>query len=819
LQRHHSIYKVLLLQNALLDALITAVFTARNMALIAIGGYGRRERCLYSDIDILFLADDEIALQNEQLLEFIDLLQALEVKSGYSVHTPVSLMEAARKDMHLLTSLIDMRFVCGSHRIYDYIHQQFIHKHGLPDRQTFLKAKYQEQLRRDQRFPINQQPDIKNTIGNLRYLHTIHWILNYADPSADYRDLLEQHIINEDEFDHLAAAHRFLNALRFYLHILYRRDENRLLIADQRQIAAFFGYDSDNAKAAIEGFMQHYYQCIRQVKFINRIVFSVLRHNFKAAVKRIDQTLYTQDSMLISKHENYPHKLKYILEPFVYFASREDISALSADICRNINRLLSAKNSSIEISARLSVQFLSLFHHPHKLRKTLSLMTDLGVLEVIIPEFGAAKGQMQFDLYHQYTVDRHTIEIIAELAAMRSGRAVDFPLTQTLMADYDKPELLYLAGLFHDIGKGSGQDHSEYGAAIAKKYMAKWSVATKDAELIVWLVKEHLLITRTIKKQDLDDSEVIAAFCRQLKNLHYLVSLVILTVADIKATDHRLWNNWQATLIGELYQKATACFQQNHSPKNILSHYQQLKQKLTKIDLNKMLPLWQRLPARYFKEQTLNILWWQTRCLLRHIDTEKALHVDGAYLKEEEKTIIFITGYCDQNPLCRITSILYDFGLNITGAQFFTAKDGRILYAFYVTDLEGISLHSIKIRRIAAKLTTMLQDDRRYYRHSNRSYLATIESRRIETKVNLYAEKDKPYTRIVIKTADRAGLLSDLCYFFQRESLIIVRAKILTLNQVAQDIFYVQNQHHEALTHVGNRQEIKEKLVQFLNKT
>ena len=280
ISRQHSIYKILLTYNKHIDRLLRCFSPGLdNISVIAIGGYGRKERILYSDIDLLFLAKDEKFLHNHQLFEYIDVLQSLPIRIGYCTHNFDSLITYANNDLHLLTAITDARFICGDNAGMIYLEKKLKRKTDIPSFNDFLARKCQEQQTRDQKHPINYTPDIKKTVGNLRYLHTIHWLFNYMCPGDTISAVVEKKYIGQHEFDVLKQAHRFLSEIRFYLHVFYQRDENRLLLDSQQEIIKFFNHANNQSDQCIDPFMHQYYKAIHAVSRINHMIISALRNN------------------------------------------------------------------------------------------------------------------------------------------------------------------------------------------------------------------------------------------------------------------------------------------------------------------------------------------------------------------------------------------------------------------------------------------------------------------------------------------------------------------------------------------------------------
>ena len=829
LKKSHSIYKTLLWYNKQVDQLLCSVFPAsNNITLIAIGGYGRKERALYSDLDLLILASDESVLQANEVLHFIHILQAAPVKVGYSVHTCQSALTTTKEDLNFLTAIIDMRFVSGCSLLFDKLHQEILAKAHFPSANAFIQQKYQEQLQRDERYPIDQQPDIKNSIGALRYLQTVHWLLAYMHPQATLQYLVDQAYLTKDELKRLVKAHRFLCALRFYLHILHNRQENRLLISVQEEVADFFIIDPakslKTANAKIEYFMQNYYCTVRDVKLINRMLLASFSSVNSKQAQVLDGGFIIRGNVLVSHDESYPKTLLEVMNICQLFNKYSEIFTIDAQLLRGMHQVVEQQKKNKRPGYDVHQRFLALFDTSGQIKRVLSLMTDLGVFELIIPEFTLARGQMQFDLYHQYTVDRHTIEVIDELQKMMNGSEGDnFPILQSSIESYPAIKLLFIAALFHDIGKGSGIDHAKYGAKIAKEYGFKWQLKQDEIELIIWLVKAHLLFSNTVKRKDIYDEEVIKEFAKTVGSIYYLDSLLILTVADIKGTNKGLWNGWLKSSFKQLYLRAREYLLKNRVL-TIKEQVQQVQQAVSaKIDdkklLERMRSFWVQMPARYFTEQSPDAIAWQSQKVLQPLSATVVVY--AGHLNANEHTALLIIDPHNKYRISQICNCLYKQSINIHEAKFFQLPDGSMLYQFYVTDFAHKAfLGNDLLLRLQASICMALQNDNSVADESKLSPLKenSMHQSRIKTSVEILTPRHKEYTAISIKTMDQPGILAKLCAFIELQRLQIIRASIYTAPHRIEDTFYVTDLAGHKLKSTIKKQLLRQRFLKYLSR-
>ncbi|WP_440992582.1 HD domain-containing protein [Cysteiniphilum litorale] len=828
LKKKHSIYKTLLIYSKRIDKLLIKYFPQQiaHISLIAIGGYGRQDRALYSDLDLLFLAENDKALENPELLTFIQELQSLPIKVGYSTHTISSALQHANNDINLLTAILDARLICGNNTLFDQFKSLVKSKQNLPVHRDFIYSKYAEQIDRDCNFPINQQPDLKNTVGNLRYLQSIHWLLIYLHPNVNLHYLVEHYYITVDELTSLSKAHRLLSAIRFYLHILYQREQNSLLIDKQLMIAEFFGFKHKKPHKSIELFMQHYYNSIRHVKLINRIIFHELM-----ASQVISNDIALSDGFSIHggilKHtqNNYPTHINNILIPFKYFCQHQEVKTLDAQIVRNTLQLLAPLAKKNLLSNQiLQQQFLAIFTYPYNIKGALSIMMDLGIVEKIIPEFAISKGQMQFDLYHQYTVDRHTIEVISNLRSMRTAHfEQDFPLAYQVMLKHPAQRLLYIAAFFHDIGKGSGVDHSKFGARLVQKYAEIWRLKQDEIHLLSWLVKHHLAFSRMIKKEDIYDGAVIAQFAEFCQSQYYLDSLFLLTIADIKGTNPALWTQWQQTMFEHLYTRTSELL--SKSVKLMLKEQVGETQKkiLTQLectDHSIIMSLWQNLPARYFTEQALATLVWQNNILCQQvINNNHSLSIHTHFDHSLNQTLLLFLMTDKEIRLSSLCYLLYKASINITEASFFKLPDNQMLYQFSITNLSYQPLQNEhELLWLEQHLETQLTPHRIDYAPTKLNALVTDKStiKRLKKNVQILSPRHKNYSKVIVKYPDRPGLLAALCYFFEMHNLNITRARIHTSGFSIEDSFYITDNNDQPIIKQSKRQLLAHKFLKYL---
>lgn len=797
----NEIYRIMRKQTLLVDQLLKVNFPHHNnIAIIATGGYGRGERTPYSDLDLLILSSHDDDDTNTILTSYTHLLHSLPTKVGYSTHTIESALTTAQQDSIFLTTLIDMRYIVGNYGLYKQFEHHFRARTNLLPPDQFIEIKLNEQRSRSSTYPLNQQPNIKHMIGGLRDLHTIHWMLSYTFNRTDLEYFLSEGYLTQTELDAFMQGHRFLSQVRFHLHILNRRHDDVLKLQDQDVIADKMGYRHPRLNKKIERFMRELYAVAYSIRFFNQVaIAALLDHTTQTTSTEYNHLFNQRRRTLVAKKQTFPSHIDDLLVPFVTLSQQNELRYLDAGLCRNIRELvIKTPYKHIYNHSKLHQAFLDILHAEQHLERILTLMVDLGVLEALIPEFKRTRGQMQFDLYHQYTVDRHTLKVVENLLSLRNGTfSSGIPFVMSLAKNSVQYQYIIFAALYHDIGKGTGVDHSRYGARIAYKDAIRFGMSEDAAKLIGWLVKEHLLCSRVIKRQDISDPEVIKAFVAHIPDQSYLDALFLLTIADINGTNQKLWTPWQAMMFEQLYRAAQHQLNQKVTPNS----EQQRKAIISSIEAHRSsaLPsainaLWDKLPHRYFLKQRFSHLLWQTEQLSKHLQQEHLICLP--YFDEEiRQSHIFIFGHSVTNPMCYITQQLFEFNLNITEANLYQPTPQFFIQKYMVTDTAHTPISNLTLlEKTASQLQKNLAIHLNSYQHKPRRVMPSQLSQRIRNQVMFLTPENKEAS-IIVKTIDRAGLLAQLCHFFESQQLAISQARIRTFNGRVEDHFVLLNKN------------------------
>ena len=529
-----------------------------DIALVAVGGYGRGFLFPHSDVDVLVLLPDG-RQAGADIERFVGMLWDCGLDPGHSVRTMSECVEEAGKDVTVDTSLLEGRLVAGDMGLFLELKQKLKKRRNV---RAFFQAKIDEQARRYERFQdaaYNLEPNIKESPGGLRDLHIVIWLARAAGLGHSWKELAEEGIITAHEAGVIAKNERVLQDLRIRLHYLAGRREDRLVFDHQIEIARQLKLANTKALSGSDRVMRHYYLAAKAIWRYNTILLANLvarvRPRSERKVRNLDADFRVADQLLDLRDEQlFEREPGKMLEAFHRLQQHPEILTLSATALRALNRALPRVNHAFRADPANHERFMKIMRSG-RLTWTLRRMSRYGLLGAYLPAFGRIVGQMQHDLFHVYTVDEHILMVIRNLRRFAIPRFNhEYPYLSTLMQGFDAPELLYCAALFHDIAKGRGGDHSHLGMKDARRFCKAHGFAKADSTLVAWLVENHLVMSATAQKQDLSDPEVVSGFASLVRDERSLTALYILTVADIRGTSPAVWNAWKGKLLEDLFR-------------------------------------------------------------------------------------------------------------------------------------------------------------------------------------------------------------------------------------------------------------------------
>ncbi len=547
-------------EQAVLNLWQRRAFPARGLALVAVGGFGRGDMQPHSDVDLLILSETPGA--NAAIEQFVRDLWDAGLEPGHAVRTVDECVEQARNDVTVATNLMEARFITGDKPLYKAMRAATDADHIWPGRE-FFQAKYAEQQRRHKTCgdsAYHLEPNIKEGPGGLRDIQMVQWVAQRHYRVASMHGLVDAGFLREHEYMALDKGRHWLWQVRFALHSLAQRKEDRLLFDQQKGVAELLGYRDAEHQLAVERFMQDYYRNAMRLERLNLRLLQLFKENIltdgservrelpSKHFRAVNDYIDINDPALLARDRSVWFELFHLLQ------SDAQLEGVRANTARHIRLNLAALDDDFRSDAAVRAQFIRLFDARDRVYLQLVRMSRLGILPRYLPNFARIVGRMQYDLFHIYTVDEHTLFVIRNLEAMLTGDS-EHALANRIAARVAEPRALYLAGLFHDIGKGRGGDHSAIGAADAREFSRAHALPEAQGELIAWLVANHLLMSVVAQKQDLSDAQVLDDFARHVGEAERLDALYLLTVADITGTNPNLWNSFKDSLLQELYLK------------------------------------------------------------------------------------------------------------------------------------------------------------------------------------------------------------------------------------------------------------------------
>lgn len=790
-----------------------------DAALIAVGGYGRGELHPHSDIDILILLDNKAANKyDDNLREFVTFLWDIGLEIGSSVRTLKECIKIGKADITVATNLLESRPIVGSRKLSHELSKHTLGK-KLWKAKNFFNAKWQEQEARHQKFndtESNLEPNVKNSPGGLRDIQMINWVAKQYYGISSLRKLEGLDFFTEHEFAVLRKGEEFLWRVRYGLHLIAGRPEERLLFEHQRELAETFGFVDTDKRLAVEQFMYEYYRTVMVLRELNDVLLQYLSDliknpKSKGKVKPINERFQLKDGYIEVKHDKifdqYPSAL---LEIFVLMGTQPHIKGATSSTIRLIRDKRWLIDKSFRAAPENRAMFMAIFSIKHGLVTQLTRMKRYGVLGRYLPAFGKITGQMQHDLFHRYTVDAHTLLVIRNMRRFTlPEEEKKFPIAAHVINNLPKPELLYIAGLFHDIAKGRGGDHSILGAQDAEKFCEDHGISRRETRLVSWLVEKHLLMSYVSQKCDISDPEVIQSFALQVGDQIHLDYLYALTVADMCGTNPDIWNTWRASLMRQLYLETKRALRRGLENTIDISelieekqHQALLKLSDKKVKKEDALALWAKMGEEYFIRESHLDIAWQTKALLKHDSDEPLILIqESSNMRFKGATEIFIYVKDAQHVFVAATTCLAQLALNIQDARIYSSADGYTLDTFYVLDEQYHPIgHQPELFKVIAK--ELREELRLVGEYSNivaRRTPRLLKHFTTPTKTRISNDIGRGCTVLEVISPDRAGLLATIARVFMDFDISMQNAKISTLGERVEDVFFITDAQGQPL--------------------
>ncbi|MGL4318777.1 MAG: [protein-PII] uridylyltransferase [Pseudomonas sp.] len=809
-----------------------------DIALLAVGGYGRGELHPKSDIDLLILLDSADHETFRAPIEgFLTLLWDIGLEVGQSVRSVDECADEARADLTVITNLMESRTIAGPERLRLRMQQVTSTSQMWPSKDFFL-AKRREQKARHAKYndtEYNLEPNVKGSPGGLRDIQTVLWVARRQLATLNLHSLVKEGFLVDSEYSMLASSQEFLWKVRYALHMLAGRAEDRLLFDHQRKIADLLGFEDGDGKMAVERFMQKYYRVVMGVAELSDLINQhfeevILRAGEIGPAQPLNSRFQTRDGYLeVTSPGVFKRTPFAILEIFVLMAQHPEVKGVRADTIRLLRDSRQLIDDDFRSDIRNTSLFIELFKSPQGIHRNLRRMNRYGILGRYLPEFGHIVGQMQHDLFHIYTVDAHTLNLIKHLRKLKWPELAEkFPLASKVIDKLPKPELIYLAGLYHDIGKGRGGDHSELGAVDAEAFCVRHQLPVWDSRLIVWLVQNHLVMSTTAQRKDLSDPQVIFDFAQLVGDQTRLDYLYVLTVADINATNPSLWNSWRASLLRQLYTETKRALRRGLE--NPLDREEQIRQTQSSaidilvrggIDQDDAEQLWSQLGDDYFLRHTAADVAWHTEAILQHPTSNGPLVLikETAQREFEGATQIFIYAP-DQHDFFAVTVAAMDqLNLNIHDARVITSTSQFTLDTYIVLDADGgrIGDSPARIKQIRDGLIEALKNPDDYPNIIQRRVPRQLKHFAFAPQVTIHNDAQRPVTVLDITAPDRPGLLARIGKIFLDFDLSLQNAKIATLGERVEDVFFITDANNQPLSDPELCARLQDAIIQQLS--
>ncbi len=799
-----------------------------NFCLLALGSYGRRELQLHSDVDLLVLHTEQTTQAHLQKAQsFIQDCWDIGLEVSHQITTVSSCAELASQDLAVVSTLMDMFLLCGRGALMEELNYQIHPLHMWPSNHYFY-AKQQEQNHRYAKYgetAYNLEPNIKNGPGGLRDLQILLSIGKRHFNIKKLADGISHGFITDKEYESLMYCQHFLWKVRFALHMLAEKPEERLSFDYQVKLARVFDYEDKPHSLAIEQFMKDYFQILKRNRELNEMLLQwfeeTIAHNQKQKITHLDNEFQLSNQYIEVRHPRVFQQRPYaILKLFLWIAQYPEIEGVRAGTIRLIRESLFLMNKRFREFPEATALFMNIIRSPNSPYEALQRMNRYGVLAHYLDCFAAVTGQMQYDLFHAYTVDQHTLFVIRNMSRFtQEAYAQPFPLCAKIMPLLDKPEIVYLSALFHDIAKGRGGDHSELGAIEARIFSERHHIDKEDSDLLVWLVRHHLLMSQTAQRQDIYDPKTIEHFCQQLPHPRYLDYLYLLTVADICGTNPNLWNVWKDSLLKELYKAAKHMLHKEQELLDETALIASRKQEALDIliaeeaEPQSIERLWSQFKGKYFLHESPEVIARHTRAILSCKEFPLVMimphHSQGG-------TEVFIYMPHHEERFTITTSVLSNHHVTIQEAAITTCDNQFDLDTYIILDDHNQAFFdNQKSQAIQQALCHHLANTGIVPPISRKRLPRALAHFNVKTQISYSEDTPNHHTRLFLVTNDRPGLLATVSRVFLTLNIHLHNAKIATAGERVEDMFYITNHQGHPLTN-DEKELLRQKLTQIL---
>ena len=784
-----------------------------SCSLVAVGGYGRGELFPYSDVDVLLLLPDGTLIDaplgdsslKVRIENFIGSCWDTGLEIGSSVRTESECLHEASKDVTVQTSVLEARWLAGSKANFLSLQARL---EKAMDPKAFFVAKSLELRQRHNKFedtPYALEPNCKESPGGLRDLQVVLWVARAAGLGKSWEELARNGLATAFEVRQIKANEALLSLIRARLHMLADRREDRLVFDLQTVVAESFGYasvapdGSRLARRASESLMRRYYWAAKAVTQLNQILLLNIEERLNPntqPLRPINARFFEKAGRIeVASDELYVQQPHAILETFLLFQTTVGVNGLSAKTLRALYNARSVMDAGFRRDPVNRDTFRKILMQPEGITHAMRLMNQTSVLGRYLWVFRKIVGQMQHDLFHVYTVDQHILMVLRNVRRFfMAEHSHEYPMCSQLAAGWDKPWILYIAALFHDIAKGRGGDHSELGCKDVRTFCSQHSIAPEDTQLIEFLVREHLFMSRMAQKEDLSDPEVIAAFAKRVGNERYLTALYLLTVADIRGTSPKVWNAWKGKLLEDLY-RYTLRMLGGRAPDPQAEVESRKREALSLLALHaepfeSQKALWATLDVSYFMRHEAGDLAWHARQLSRHVGSGKSV-VRARRSSDGEGMQVLVYTPDAPDLFARICGYFDTASFSIVDAKIHTANNGYAMDTFQVISATPHEHYREAVSMVEAELIRILQSAGPLPPPGKGRVSRRVKSFPITPRVDLRPDEKAQRWLLSVSASDRVGLLYSIARVLARHRINLKLAKVTTLGERVEDTFLI----------------------------
>ncbi|MBO9465764.1 [protein-PII] uridylyltransferase [Tropicibacter sp. R15_0] len=789
---------------------LNAPTEGERLSVIAVGGYGRGEMAPFSDVDLLFLTPYKITAWAESVIEsMLYILWDLKMKVGHSSRTVKDCIRLGGEDMTIRTAMLEHRFLIGDVALAQELDERLLKELFTGTEREFVEAKLSERDARHekqgQRYMV--EPNVKEGKGGLRDLQSLYWIAKYVHHTDDTAELVKLGVFHPEEYETFVQAERFLWGARCHLHLAAGRPVEQLSFDMQVEVAERMGYTDKGGRRAVEWFMQDFFRHATSVGDLTRIFLTSLEADHKKAAPLLER-IFKRKPRVKAGYEVIHNRLA-IADNEAFLTDKLNLLRLfeeglrtglllHPDAMRLVTNNLHLIDKEMRENKDAQKQFLDLMLKHGNPERALRRMNELGVLSAFMPEFAPIVAMMQFNMYHHYTVDEHTIQVIKNLAMIERGEVgEELPVSTEIIETGINRRVIYVALLLHDIGKGRDEDHSVLGAKIARKVAPRLGLNKKECETVEWLVRYHLLMSDMAQKRDIADPRTVRDFAKAVQTVERLDLLCVLTVCDIRGVGPDTWNNWKAALIRALYRQTRRALEGGMEALNRENRGTEAKKLLrerlsdwSQSELRRETgrhypPYWQGLHV------TAHTIFAE---LLRDIEVDE-IKIDIHPDEDRDATRVCFAIADHPGIFSRLTGALALVGANVVDARSFTTKDGYATAAFWIQDSDGAPYETARIPRLKDMIRKTLMGEvvAREAIKSKDKIKKRERAFKVPTSITFDNEGSDIFTIIEVDTRDRPGLLFDLARTMANANVYIVSAVIATYGEQVVDTFYVKD--------------------------